>query len=255
MRKLISFLFIFIFLNLLTSCTYDDMKDKSVPNEETRFAEEYLNKLRAKDFDYVKSKMTAETLAQANDTLLLKMSNYFYKGKLLSTEIINSQVNTFNGELRGNLSFEYHFSDGWNLASTAFKKVDGKYQVLALNVAQTSSSQKELNKFTLKNKSYPQYLYLLLAIIVPVFIVITTYFCIRTPISERKWLWVFFVLIGIFSIQVNWTTGATNIQLLSAHLLGISVTSSSPYAAWVISISFPLGAIMYWFKRDKFLAR
>jgi len=230
------------------------MNDKSVPKEEASFAEEYLNKLRAKDFDYVKSQMSAETLAKANDALLLKMSNYFYKGKLLSTEIIGSQVKTFNDKWQGNFFFEYHFSDGWNLASAALKKVDGKYKVIALNVSQTSSSQKELNKFTLKNKSYSQYLFLLLAIIVPVFIIVTTYFCIRAPIPERKWLWVFFVLLGIFSIQVDWTTGATNIDPLSAHLLGISVTSASPHAAWIISISFPLGAIMYWFKRNKFLA-
>jgi len=255
MTKLISFFFIFIFLNLLTSCTYDDMMDKPGSNEETRFAEEYLNKLRAKDFDYVKSQMSAETLAQANDALLLKMSNYFYKGKLLSTEIIASQVNILDGKWQGNFFFEYHFSDGWNLASTALKKVDGKYEVIALNVSQTSSSQKDLNKFTLKNKSYSQYLFLLLAIIVPVFIIVTTYFCVRTPIPERKWLWVFFVLLGIFSVQVDWTTGAINIQPLSAHLLGISITSASPYAAWIISISFPLGAIMYWFKQNKFLAK
>ncbi len=90
--------------------------NKLVPKEEVQFAEEYLNKLRAKEFDYIKSQMSTEALAQANDTLLLEMSNYFSKGELLSTEIIGSQVNVFNGQWQGNFSFEYHFTDGWNLA-------------------------------------------------------------------------------------------------------------------------------------------
>lgn len=253
MKKLISLLYIFLCLSILTSCSYEDMMDKLVPKEESKFAEEYLDKFRAKDFDYVKSLMSKETLAQANDALLIEMSNYFRKGELLSTEIIGSQVNEFNGQWQGNFSFEYHFTDGWNLANAAFKKVDGKYEVIGLNVYQTNMSQKELHAFTLQNKSILQYLILFLAIIIPAFIVVTTYYCARTPIPKRKWLWVIFILLGVFSVQVNWTTGGIGIQPLSAYLLGISAVAAGPHAPWIITTSFPLGAVIFWFKRRRFI--
>lgn len=253
MNKLTSLIYITMCLTMLTSCSYDDMMDNLVPKEEAKFAEEYLNKFRAKEFTYIKSQMSTETLAKANDALLLEMSNYFRKGELLSTEIIGSQVNVFNGQWQGNFSFEYHFTDGWNLANAAFKKVDGEYKVIGLNVYQTEMSQKEINAFTFNNKSFTQYLILSLAVIVPVFIILSTYFCARTPIPKRKWLWVIFVLLGIFAVQVNWTTGGIGIQPLSAHLLGVSVMASSPYSPWVISTSFPLGALIFWFKRKKFI--
>ncbi len=253
MNKLISFIYVFICLNLIASCSYDDILNKLVPKEEAKFAEGYLNKLRLKDFSYVKSQMSAEILAQASDSLLIEMSNHFRKGELLSTEIIGSQVNIFNGQWQGNFSFEYHFSDGWNLANAAFKKVNGKYEIIGLNVYQTNMSQKELNAFTLQNKSIAQYSILLLAIIVPVFIIVSTYFCARTPIPKRKWLWLIFILLGILSVQVNWTTGDISVQPLSVHLLGVSAMASSPYSPWIIATSLPLGAIIFWFKRKKFI--
>ena len=253
MNKLISYFCIIISLSIITSCSYDEMMDKLIPKEEAKFAEDYLTKLRAKDFKYIKSQMSKETLAQANDVLLEKMSNYFRKGELLSTEIIGSQVNVFNDKWRGNFSFEYHFSDGWNLANAAFQKTEDKYEVIGLNVYQTNMSQKEFHAFTLKNKSILQYLILLLAIIVPVFIIVTTYYCARTPIPKRKWLWVIFVLLGIFSVQLNWTTGAIGIQPLSASLFGASAVAAGTHAPWIISTSFPLGAIIFWFKRKRFI--
>lgn len=240
-------------MNIIISCSYDSVMDKLAPKKEVKFAEEYLAKLRDKDFNYVKSQMSKETLARANDVLLVKMSNYFRKGKLLSTELIGSQVNVFNGKWQGNFSFEYHFTDGWNTANVVFKKVDRKYEVIGLNVYQPNMSQKELNEFTFKNRSIVQYLILLLAIVIPAFIIVTTYYCARTPIPKRKWLWVIFVLIGIFAVQVNWTTGGISIQPISAHLFGVSAITASPYAPWIISISFPLGAIIFWFKRKRFI--
>ena len=249
MKKLISFLFIIISLSMLTSCSKDDMTDELVPKAEARFAEEYLNNLRVKDFAYVKSQMSKEVLAQANDEILLELSNYFRKGELLSTEIIDHQVKVQNGKWQGNFSFEYQFSDGWNIANVALIKVNEKYEVAGLNVYQTILSQKELRTFTFKNKSILQYLVLLLSIIIPVFIIITAYYCARTPMPKRKWLWLLFVLLGISTVQINWATGDIGYQLLSAHLLGISFASSSPYAPYVISASFPLGAIIFWFRK------
>lgn len=229
------------------------MMDKLVPKEEAKMAEDYLTKLREKNFEYIKSKLSDELKPQVTDALLIQLADYFRGGELISTEIIGSQVNVFNGVWQGNFSFEYHFSEGWNLANAAFRKVGDKYEVIGLNVYQTEMSQKEIHAFNLSNKSLLHYLVLVMAVAVPVFILISTYFCIRTPIQKRKWLWVIFILLGVSAIQINWTTGQYAIQLISAHLLGAAAVAASPHAPWVISASIPLGAILFWVKRKRFI--
>lgn len=227
--------------------------EKFIPKQEAKMAEDYLTKLREKDFEYIKSKLSDELKSQVTDALLVDLAEYFRAGDLISTEIIGSQVNIFNGVWQGNFTFEYHFSNGWNIANAAFRKIDDKYEVIGLNVYQTKMSQKEFHAFSLSNKSILHYIILALAIIVPLFIAVSTYFCVRTPIPKRKWLWVIFVLLGVSAIKINWTTGQYAIQLLSVHLFGAAATAISPHAAWVISASLPLGAIIFWVKRKRFI--
>lgn len=235
----------------MASCSYDEMSERLVPKEESDFAKEYLSKLRAQDYEYVKSMLSPELESQVDNELLAKMAAHFRPGDPISTKIIGSQVNVFNGQWQGNFTFEYEFESGWNLANTALRKVDGGYEVIGLNVYQTEASQKENNEFALSSKSVLQYSILVLAIVVPIFILFTLIVCIRTPIPNKKWMWIIFILLGVGAIQVNWTNGAYGIQLLSVHLFGASATSAGPAAPWVISASIPLGAFIFWIKRRR----
>jgi len=244
----------FVFLIGLSACSYEDMAAKFIPEEESKWAEEYISKLRDRDFEYVKSKLSEELKPKVTDELLLNMVAHFRTGELVSTNIIGSQVHVFNGVWQGNFTFELQFSDGWNLANAAFKKVNGEPEVIGINVYRTEASQKEINAFTFSGKSAVHFVVLVLAIVVPVFILITTIVCVRTPIQKRKWLWIIFILLGVSAIQLNWTTGQFGVQLIGVHLFGAAATSAGPYAPWVLSASIPLGAIIFWFRRKKFIA-
>lgn len=254
MKKFITLtLSVILGISALSSCTYQDMMDKLVPKEEAKMAEDYLTKLRERDFEYVKSKLSNELKPQVTDLLLVQLAEYFRGGELISTELIGSQVHVFNGVWQGNFTYEYHFSEGWNLANAAFRKVGDEYEIIGLNVYQTEMAQKEFHAFTLSNKSLLHFLVLVMAIFVPLFILVSTYFCVRTPIPKRKWLWVIFILLGVSAIQINWTTGQYAIQLLSAHLFGASAVAAGPHAPWVISASIPLGAILFWIRRKRYI--
>lgn len=254
MNKHITLTFsVILSLFALTSCSYQGMMDKLIPKKEAKMAEDYLNKLREKDFEYIKSKLSDELKPQVTDAALVQLADYFRGGELISKEIIGSQVHVFNGAWQGNFSFEYQFSDGWNIANAAFRKIGNKYEVIGLNVYKTKMSQKEYHAFKLHNKSLLHYLILVLAIVVPIFICISIFFCIRTPIPKRKWLWILFIFLGISQIQVNWTTGQYAIHLLSVHLFGASAITAGPHAPWVISASIPIGALLFWIKRKRYI--
>ncbi|HEX7028194.1 MAG TPA: hypothetical protein VF268_13210, partial [Gammaproteobacteria bacterium] len=59
---------------------------------------------------------------------------------------------------------------------------------------------------------------------------------------------------GVGAIRMNWTGGEYVFELLNVQLLGASAVTSGPYASWVISVSAPLGAMLFWLWRKKFLS-
>jgi hypothetical protein len=238
---------------LTASCSYKEMADKLIPKEESQFAQDCLQKLQRKDFDHIKRYIDKSIESQVTDEKLLEVVNYFPSGQLISTELIGSQVNVVNSQWHGNFSFEYHFSDGWALANVVLKKSGDNLSVVGFNVYRTAASQKELNKFTLIGKTALQYLVLIMAVATPLFTLLTTYFCIRTPMPKRKWLWILFVLVGIGSISVNWTTGQFWFQPVSIKLFSASAMAAGPFAPWIISASIPLGAILFSFKRKRYI--
>jgi hypothetical protein len=239
---------------LVAGCSFQDMTDNLIPKQESEFARDYLLRLQARDFEHIKKHIDPSVEAEVTDEKLLEVAEYFPSGDLLSAELIGSQVNVVDGNWRGNFSFEYQFAGGWALANVVLKKSDENLSVIGFNVYRTEASQKELNKFNLGGKSALQYLVLASAVLAPLFVLVTTYFCIRTPIPKRKWLWVIFVLMGIGSISINWSTGQFDFQPLSIKWFAASAMTAGPYAPWVISASIPLGAIIFWYKRKGFIA-
>jgi hypothetical protein len=87
---------------------------------------------------------------------------------------------------------------------------------------------------------------------VPVFIVVSTIVCIRTPIPRRKWLWIIFILVGFGQFELNWTTGDARLKL-GIQLLGAAATWLGPYAPMILSVSLPVGAAVFWMRRKKWL--
>ena len=243
-----------IALIVITACSYDNMADLLIPKDESKFAQDYLTKLRAKDFQYIRSFLSPDTLAEVNDETLYEVAGYFRTGEPISEKIVGSDVYQSGDYWEGNFTFEYEFESGWNIASVAVVRVGDRHEVANFSVYQTDTSLAELNAFTLKGKSSFQYFFLITTIMVFLFILATVYACARTPISNRKWLWIIFILLGVGVARIDWTTGQYAVQLLGIQLFGASAIAAGPYAPWVISYSVPLGAILFWLKRDQFLA-
>jgi hypothetical protein len=253
MKKVIFSIIVSVFV-FVAACSYEDAMDSLVPKQESEFAKEYFLLLRARDIESVRKSLDSRIGAQVSDEKLLELASSFPSGELLSTELVGSQVKVINGNWSGKFSFEYQFSGGWVLASVILKKTDGNLSVIGLNVYPIETSLKDSAKFTFFGKSVLHYLIIVSAVLAALFVLTSTYFCIRTPIPKRKWLWVVFVLTGVGSLSINWSTGQLGVWPLNIKLFSASAVSAGPYAPWVISVSIPLGAIIFWFKRKGFIA-
>lgn len=243
-----------LLIGLAAMFAHADLSDNAlVPKEEMEFAKAYLSEIRDKNYEYVLSHIDPELSNQVSEEKLAEIASYFPSGKLLSTELIGSQINTINETWQGNFTFECQFEAGWAVANVVMKRIASKTTVIGFNVYRTEASQKELNKFELAGKSALHYLVLLLACIVPMFILFSLVYCIKTPIQKRKWLWVLFILGGIGTISINWSTGVFGFKILQFQLFGAAAMASNEYAPWVITAGFPLGAVVFWFKRKSFI--
>ncbi len=258
MRHAVKIVVILVAL-VLTACSYQFWQNALVPKEESQFAQTYLQKLQSRDFDYVKKYLDPGLLDQVNDQALQKVVDYLPSGDLISTELIGSQVNVVKSARtgqeiwNGNFSFEYHYTGGWALGNVVMVKQDGTLTVTGFHVYRTTASQKVLNQFTLAGKSVLQYGVLCFAVVAFFVTLLTTIVCFRTPIKRRKWLWVLFVAFGIGQISVDWTSGAFFVRPFAVNLFGAGAFATSPYSAWQIIASLPIGALVFWLKRDQLI--
>ena len=230
------------------------MHDELIPQAGSEFAKSYLQSLQTRDFITVREHLDPR-VDSPSDEKLTEIANLFPQSNLIDTELVGSQVKVVDSHWHGNFTFEYQFSTGWALANAVLEKTDNSISVIGFNVYKRTASLKETNKFTLNNKSAVHYLMLACSILIPIFVLVTAFICIRTPMPKRKWVWVIFILCGFGSVALNWSTGQVEFQLLSIYLFAASALSAGPFAPWIVSVSLPLGALMFWSRRREFIEK
>lgn len=130
---------------------------------------------------------------------------------------------------------------------------DRKALITGFHMSTLSSKEKQVNKFNLKGKSPFQIGFLLISVLVPIFILFTLVQFVRMPSPCQKTLWFAFIAFGVTDFTLNWTTGDISTTLIGFNLLGGGFYKSGPYAPWIISVSIPIGALLFYFKRRKWI--
>src|SRR5262249_3844824 len=133
----------------------------------------------------------------------------------------------------------------------AMERRDGKLLFRGMQFVPRNGSLAAENDFTLSGKGSLHYAVLALAVAVPLFIVYALVLCIRTKFERRKWLWGIFVLVGLVQFPLNWSTGETEVTPVSFQVLGAGVMKAGPAAPWMLTVSMPVGAIVFLLRRRR----
>lgn len=248
-----TYLFCISALVMLSGCDQDSLIKKFTPPEDEAIATNYIAMLRQNQFEPIQKDLDPSLKSVLTQDTLVKMATAIPAQDPISVKVIGAQQVRNSDLYRINLSFEYQFPSKWLLINVATQKKDGVSTIIGFNIYPLSDSLENLNKFTLAGKNLMQYVTLSFAILIPVFTLYALVLCIRTKMQKRKWLWIIFIIIGIGKFTVNWTTGQWNLAPLSFQLFGAG-SFAPPYGAWLISISLPLGAILFLLRRKKFVA-
>jgi hypothetical protein len=171
-------------------------------------------------------------------------------GVLDSAKLMNGQLNYAGGATRRVLLYELWGHGGIALAQIEILEDGTERSVNGVEIQPMTKSLAATNGF-LANMGPAQLAVLLVAIGLALFEIPTAVIVAITPIP-RRWLWAGFALFGVGTFAMNWTTGAVSSNLMYIELIG-SIQRDGLAGPWLISVSFPLGAIVALRKRSQAL--
>ena len=235
-------------LALVAGCSRQDASI-SAPAVEQALAMTYVDLLRARKFDDIDRAAIPSVKGPRLYDALLKMADTLPEKEAPSSrKLVGAQIHTDQDGTTTNMVFEYDFSGKWVLANVALLRKPNSVSLVALSVRPIPQSLEELHRFRLAGKSAVHYVVLALAVLFPLLSLYALVACVRTKMSWWKWPWALFILFGIGSFAINWTTGEMQLSVLTLRLLGASVTGAV-YGPWILSVSFPLGALAFLLSR------
>lgn len=178
--------------------------NKITPPEDDIFARDLITKLQDEDYDFVIQNFDKTALGKTPQTTLQKLYNYIDHDRLKSVELVGCKIFSTRDKRRTDLTYQLEFPNSWYTSSITIITQKSVKKAIGFRLNKIPNSLEEINKFTLKDKTYFHYLILINAIGIPSFVIYSLVLCLKTKI-KRKWLWIPFILIGIGALNL-WST-------------------------------------------------
>jgi hypothetical protein len=239
---------------VLTACNQSEVMEKFVPHEEDVAVRAYFEAIRKGDLASVEKDFDPKMKTPEILGALGKVSTMLAGAEPVSIKVVGAHVYTNPTGTVTDMSYEYQFPGKWFVANMALRKQGGATTIVGFHLTPLPDSLENMNRFTLEGKTPLEYLVLALAVVIPLFSIYALVVCVRSKIPRRKWLWVIFIILGVTKFSVNWTNGEWDFVPLALQLFGAS-GSASLYGAWIVSVSFPLGALVFLLMKKRLTAQ
>ncbi len=215
-------------------------------------ASSQIQALVTRDFASIEKLADPGIAGPALHPTLEQMAGLIPPGKPRSVKLVGAHTLKSADQQQANLTYEYEYEypGKWLLINVATRKTGSGVSIVGFRVQPEDQSLEDQNRFTVSGKTALQYLVLALAVVVPLITLYAFVVCIRTPFAGRKWPWLLFILAGIGSLAVNWTTGEWAVGILRVQLLGASATAPL-YGPLTIAVSLPVGALVFLARRQR----
>lgn len=235
---------------------------KYVSQREIDFSESFISLVAKNETEKVLGMLDSKLRPQFQNNIE-NLFELFKKVQSYKRIMVGCISRSFNGVKSINLSYQWEGVDRFFAGNVAWIQSSGKNVVMGLSLRPIKAPLQEIHKFSFKNKGLLHWVYLTFACILPFFVIFTAISCFRAPIKKRKWLWIIFILFGcVFETSLNWTSGELSglinnssgsyrIAFGSLKFLGAGYSRASVYSPVMISIAFPLGAIIFLIRRRK----
>jgi hypothetical protein len=233
----------------LAGCNRDALIHKYAPPQTQVEAEGYFNQLRNHQMDQLEGELdTSLGSPEEIRETLARMVEVFPQGAPMSVKLVGYNRVELADVETNRISLEYEFPQKWLIADVTTQKRGEFTTVTEFHVSQVQAPLEVVNGFTLRGKGVAHYAMLLLWVLAIAVQLFAFYECIRTEMKELKWFWLIFIAFGVGRVTMNWATSETSFQLLNVQIPA-SMAWAAFYGPWILSVSLPVGAIVFLAKR------
>lgn len=221
-----------------------------LPPADDTFARRFVEVLRQHDVPSLDNMLLPTLRSPETHEQLNVLAGLFPVGQATTIETVSWRKTVLKpagqpAETHWDIELQYSFPHRWLLVEIGLSEPNDTLAVTGVRVHPLPASLQVINRFSLLHKPIGTYLFLCLAIAVPLVMAYSVYLSIRTGRGRRKWLWAGFILLGFCQITVNWTTGALAFNPFAIDLLGAGFSRLGLYGPWMITAAIPVGAIAF----------
>lgn len=231
----------------VAGCSQESVMRRLTPHDADVRARDYLALLVRGRTDSAEARLAPSVRDQNTHAAIAQLASVLAGQVLDSMHVIAVRVNTFSGAATMRyvgLGYEFHTPHGWFAADVSTVDSAGAWLVEGLHVDPLADKLERVNAFTLTGRSPLHYVVFLLAIACAVLSLGVAWLVAFRSRMRRRWLWALVALVGVGQVMLNWTTGEIGERVLSVLLLGAGVMRGAPAAPWIVSFSFPVGALI-----------
>lgn len=249
----------------LAGCDQDKSIEASAPKDELEFSRRHLSLYPERNFPEIERQMDP-TLHDDPElrAKLTAMADLFPReplnaARLVSFSISEQQSLAFVSDdppaadddvWQARFVFEYQYAQSLVLATVVVQRRPQGLTVVGAHVQPISEELQRYNAFTFEGKGTLHYLFLALAVAVPILIVVAFVQCLRTPLRRWKWLWLVLIPFGFVAFSFNWSTGDIGVQFFNVQILGAGFLQMS-YEPLYLTVSIPIGALIFLARRKE----
>ncbi|MBK9989586.1 MAG: hypothetical protein IPP19_02320 [Verrucomicrobia bacterium] len=251
-HRLVKQLLAFLTVALLSACKPGITIESFADDEKEQMAQRYIQRLIDGDTTTLSQELHPSLRSGNELTQINQMRTLIPAGSPNVTNLVGYNLFKTADIRRYNLTYQFGYGSKWVLINAAWNELpDGNRQIVGMSVYPLPEPLQQTHAFTFKRARLLHYAFLTAAILLPIFSILTLIVCIRTKLARRKWLWIVFILFGLGQLSLNWTTGQLGLSLLSFQLFSGGAMTSSIYSPWIVSVSLPVGAVLFWIFRNK----
>jgi hypothetical protein len=236
-------IFTLLLVAMIPGCDQSARMERRNP-EDVALGKSYFELLRSGHADQVEDLIDPSVRDSIPDSTLEEVVATIPQEAPSSVKPVEVDSRCHEGSCQEAIVLEYKYRTDRLIFNLALLKENGHTSIMGLHLTNIPDSFVEGNRFTLLNKGPSQYLIFAVGMLIVVFSLYVLVLCISARIGPRKWVWAAFIVVGFTKLAVNWTTGELRFDFPALVLLWVDAVHVE-YGPWLISISVPLGAILF----------
>lgn len=243
-KRFFSFIIGIFCIALLAGCNEEAKLQKMVPKESDAIAREFITALNQKNVDKAEKLIEPSVRKEAKEKLK-SLVELLGKGNPEQVKVIGVRGQAKGDQRLIQLTYQVYFQKAWVVAAIAILETPQSRSIFSVRMDPLREPLEKIYAFKFFGKPFLQYVVLLFSVLIPIFIVYVLVQCLRTP-GKKKWIWVPFIILGLATFHLDWTSGRAFIQPISFLIFGAAYMKQK-YGPFVVSISVPVGALVFFF--------